>query len=142
MAKRYTVKEKQKLASAVLRRMESGMSGNKSCREAGVPVRTFLDWVDADEELAAQYARAREDMHDAIAQEIMDISDEEPAMVVDQNGVARYDSAGVQHQRLRVDSRKWLLSKVAPKKYGERLALAGDEEAPLSVIIRGDDVNL
>jgi hypothetical protein len=35
----------------------------------------------------------------------------------------RVDSAAVQHQRLRVDSRKWLLSKIVPKIYGDRVAL-------------------
>jgi len=33
----------------------------------------------------------------------------------------------VQRSRLRVDSRKWFASKVAPKKYGERFALTGSE---------------
>ena len=35
----------------------------------------------------------------------------------------RVDSAAVQHQRLRVDARKWLLSKIVPKVYGDRVAV-------------------
>ena len=32
-----------------------------------------------------------------------------------------FDSTAVQRNRLRVDARKWLLSKLAPKKYGDKL---------------------
>lgn len=139
---KYTQAEKDKISPKVLLFMSEGLSCKKACDQAGVPQTTFLGWVNDDTALAERYARAREEMQEAIAQEIMEISDETPAMIVDQNGVARYDSAAVQHQRLRVDSRKWLLSKVAPKKYGDKLELSGDKEAPLAVIVRGDDANL
>ena len=43
------------------------------------------------------------------------------------------DSGAVQKQRLQVDTRKWLLSKLAPKRYGDKITLAGDEENPLKV---------
>jgi hypothetical protein len=36
----------------------------------------------------------------------------------------------LQRSRLRVDTRKWLLSKALPKVYGDKLALGGDEDAP------------
>jgi hypothetical protein len=39
----------------------------------------------------------------------------------------------VQRARLQVDTRKWLLSKLAPKKYGERLELTGDPDRPLAI---------
>jgi hypothetical protein len=37
----------------------------------------------------------------------------------------------VQKQRLQVDSRKWLLSKMLPKVYGDKIELSGDASAPL-----------
>jgi hypothetical protein len=45
------------------------------------------------------------------------------------NGYA--DNALVQKQRLQVDSRKWLLSKMLPKIYGDKIELSGDASAPL-----------
>jgi hypothetical protein len=39
----------------------------------------------------------------------------------------------VQKQSLRVDTRKWLLSKMAPKKYGDKLELTGDDKSPLTI---------
>ncbi len=43
----------------------------------------------------------------------------------------------VDRARLQVDARKWLLSKMAPKKYGDRLELAGDKENPLELNVTG-----
>ncbi len=40
-------------------------------------------------------------------------------------------------RRVRIDTRKWLLSKMAPKRYGDRLELAGDKDNPLEVNIAG-----
>lgn len=91
----------------------------------GMPTsRTVLRWL-ADEDadgLRRQYARAREAQADYMAEEILAIaddgrndtySDEEGRVVVDHDVIAR--------SRLRVDARKWLASKLAPKKYGDKL---------------------
>jgi hypothetical protein len=43
------------------------------------------------------------------------------------------DSGAVAKQRLQVDTRKWMLSKLAPRKYGDRLELAGDPKNPITV---------
>ena len=67
-------------------------------------------------------------MIDAIADDIMTITDEE----LDPLEGGKIDNAMVQKQRLRVDTRKWLLSKMAPKKYGDKLELSGNEESPVA----------
>jgi hypothetical protein len=43
------------------------------------------------------------------------------------------DNALVQQARLRVDTRKWILSKMLPKRYGDRVTteVTGDPNAPL-----------
>ena len=85
--------------------------------------------------MADQYASAREAMIHAIAEEVLHISDSEPVTIVDQHGISRYDSAAVQHQRLRVDSRKWLLSKMMPKVYGDKTTqeVTGANGGPLTI---------
>ena len=51
------------------------------------------------------------------------------------------DPVAVQRNKLRVDARKWVLSKLAPKKYGDKLELSGDKNAPLALVVSGSDVH-
>jgi len=119
--------ERAKLADAVLANMETGMSCWKACEKAGVKNSTFMLWVSQDSALAENYARARENYVERIAQEVMELSDVDVGETPD----GRKDWAAVQKHRLQVDTRKWLLSKLAPKKYGEKIEISGDKESPL-----------
>ena len=132
---KYKDSEKQKLVDKVCTMMSGGLPCGKSCFKVGVPKSTFLGWVKAGGSLADQYASAREAMIHAIAEEVLHISDSEPVTIVDQHGISRYDSAAVQHQRLRVDSRKWLLSKMMPKVYGDKTTqeVTGANGGPLTI---------
>ena len=126
---RRTPEERKRLADEVVNLMASGsaMSSNDACRMAGVPHSRFMAWCGEDAELADRYARAREEMIDRIARETIEIADQ-PVPTTDRGAM---DSAAVQKQRLQVDTRKWLLSKLAPKKYGDKLELSGDAASPL-----------
>jgi hypothetical protein len=119
--------ERAKLADAVLANMESGMSCWKACEKAGVKNSTFMLWVSQDSALAESYAHARENFVERIAQEVMELSDVDVGETPD----GRKDWAAVQKHKLQVDTRKWLLSKLAPKKYGEKIEISGDKESPL-----------
>jgi hypothetical protein len=121
MATKYTDADKRKLTERVFALMQTGMPLGKSCKETGVPKATVQGWIAADAAIAGQYALAREALLEHWAEEVVTVADDDPAQVVDQNGIARYDSAAVQHQRLRVDSRKWVLSKLKPKEYGDKV---------------------
>jgi hypothetical protein len=78
---------------------------------------------------AQRYARARVAYWEALAEQVIEISDE--IAPVDVNG--HVDTGWVQQQRLRSDNRKWLLSKALPKKYGDKVTqeITGDASAPL-----------
>ena len=67
-------------------------------------------------EFAVHYARAMELRCEKMAEEILEISDDNYT-----GPDGRGDNALVQQARLRVDSRRWLLSKLMPKKYGDRI---------------------
>jgi hypothetical protein len=108
----------------------------KSLAAHDIDTRTFYRAINADPDLCQRYARAKQDGMDAIADEAIEIIDEEPQRIIrygkDGEDVSGgVDSAYVQWQKNRVDTRKWLLAKLAPKKYGERTILAGDAENPL-----------
>lgn len=122
-------RDKDAICQSVLQGMRDGLSAFKSCQAAGVPQSTFNRWVDADAKLAEDYARAREDLIERMANEVLELADSE----VPETGDGKRDWQAIQQRKLQVDSRKWLLSKLAPKKYGDRLELAGDKENPLQV---------
>jgi len=122
-------RDKDAICQAVLQGMRDGLSAFKACQAAGVPQSTFNLWVDSDAKLAESYAHAREDLIERIANEVMELSDSD----VPETGDGKRDWQAIQQRKLQVDSRKWLLSKLAPKKYGDRLELAGDKENPLQV---------
>lgn len=128
MSEKYSKEDKERISTEVLHGMRSGLSAFKACKAAGVPQSTFCGWVDDDQQLAEHYARAREDLIEMIATEIMEISDQDVGM-----SDGKKDWAAVQKHKLQVDSRKWLLSKLAPKKYGDKLELSGDEKSPLAM---------
>lgn len=121
--------DRAKVSALVLQGMRSGLSALKACEAAGVHQSTFNDWLNADAALAVDYARAREDLIERMAQEVLELSDSDVGLLPD----GKKDWAAVQKHKLQVDTRKWLLSKLAPKKYGDRLELAGDEKSPLAM---------
>lgn len=90
------------------------------------PHSTFLLWCHENPALANQYARARASAMHALAEDIMQISD-------------ATDPANVNVARLQVETRKWLMSKLAPNVFGDRVTLAGDANAPLVIGWAGDD---
>jgi hypothetical protein len=96
-----------------------------------------MGWVAEDAALADTYARAREDLIEKIAADLMDISDQDPEIVD-----GKKDWAAIQKHKLQVDTRKWLLSKLAPKKYGDMIKLAGHDGGAVKIIAQNDDEKL
>jgi len=114
----YVMDDRETLAQAVVDSMvTNGQSLRKCCIQVGIDPARFLRAVDASPELAKQYARARQALLDKMADEILELADA-PVPVLD-NGAT--DNALVRQRQLQVDTRKWFLSKLAPKVYGDRL---------------------
>jgi len=91
-------------------------------------------WMADDPDLVNQYARAKEQQAEYMADEMMDIADEMPLT----NPITgSLDSASVQHQRLRTDTRKWLMGKLKPKKYGDKVALDHSGNIGIEQLIAG-----
>lgn len=115
------------LAAIICSRLAAGEPLVKICRDEDMPsTTTVYRWLAADEAFRDMYARAREDQADTLADQIVDIADEYPQSVFTTEGrgdmqvdVQRIDSAAVNHQRLRVEARKWVAAKLKPKKYGD-----------------------
>lgn len=100
-----------------------GLSARQACEKAEIALSTFLDHVKS-EDLSVQYAQAREIRADHIFEEMLTIADTpvEEEIKVDGDefsSVTRKDA--IQHRRLQVDTRKWILSRMNPKKYGDKI---------------------
>lgn len=122
-------KRSTKVEQAILARLAAGESLRAICRDEGMPNRqTVLRWVAADPVLRDQYARARDEGLDAIGEELLEIADDGRNDWVEReaaNGKVEIvpNQDHINRSRLRVDARKWYLSKLAPKKYGDRSAV-------------------
>lgn len=98
-------------------------------REILPTVAVFLKWVSENESLEKQYARAMAVRSDVLFDEILEISDESNADIdITDDGKVRVVGEAVQRSRLRVDARKWALSKMNPKKYGDKIDVTSDNE--------------
>lgn len=131
--------ERAMIADQVLAGMGHGLSAFKACEAAGVPHSTFMGWLDEDADLADKYTRARENLIERMANELLEISDKDVEI---QDG--KRDWAAVQKHKLQVDTRKWLLSKLAPKKYGDKvgLELSGQNGGPIQILAATTDEKL
>ncbi len=95
---------------------------------------TIQDWIEADEALSGQYARAKDFQIERLAEQILEISDDDSLdMAFKEDGTPFVNTEHIQRSKLRVDSRKWILSKLKPKKYGDKVTMAGDADNPLVV---------
>ena len=90
---------------------------------------SFLLWVNSDKEAHDCYVHARADYIGGLADKMLEVADED----IPETDRGTLDNAAVQRNKLRVDTLKWLLSKLAPKLYGERLTVAGDADSPLTI---------
>jgi hypothetical protein len=77
-----------------------------------------------------RYTKAREEQADTNADEILEIADERPPEFKDNKGRVYLDQTYIAWQKNRIDARKWTAMKLKPKKYGDKLALGGDADAP------------
>ena len=111
---------------AVIKLVSTGSSVRNAVRDVKMSADTFYQWLNQYEECAKRYARATEERALAIFEDTMDIAD---------NG------ADYNRDRLRVDTRKWFLSKLNPKKYSDKLQVDTSEfkEQPLFPDVQEDN---
>jgi hypothetical protein len=113
----------QEIADEIVQRLANGEPLRAICRDDDMPTwRTVYNWIDADDKFSARIAHARERGFDAIAEDTIQMIDEEPERCGTQFG-DKVDPGHVQWQKNRVEQRLKLLAKWAPKKYGDKLEI-------------------
>lgn len=121
----YSPEEIEEKFSLIIRGIEdNGLSLRKALGGYGMPdATTFYKWCDNDEEKAKRYVRACETRADIIFEEIIEIADKQGEDVIgeDEHGTPIINHNIIHRNRLQVDARKWAVSKMNPKKYGEKV---------------------
>jgi len=113
----------QEFADLICERLALGESMRTVCRAEDMPAPStvFLS-LRTHKEFSEQYEKAKQEATDAMAEDILDIADDGTNDYIDtDDGKRIYQGDSVQRARLRVDTRKWLMSKMKPKKYGEKI---------------------
>lgn len=119
------------LAATICAELATGRSLRDVCTGEDMPAEsTVRAWAVEDRGgFSAQYTRAREIGYHAMADELLEIADDGHNDWMERRGDedAGWQANGehIQRSRLRVDTRKWMLSKVLPKVYGDKVELSG-----------------
>lgn len=130
------------LAREICLRIASGKSVRAIARDENMPSEaTIRSWaVDDFNGFSAQYTRAVQIRAMGWAEEIVEISDDgsNDTYIDPASGQERVNAEIVARSRLRVDTRKWMLSKVLPKVYGDKLDVnhGVQPENPLASLIQ------
>jgi hypothetical protein len=138
----------EELADLICTRIADGESVRAICADDDMPDKaTVFRWLAKHESFRDQYAQAKAAQAEHMADEILDIADDGSndwmeRRAADGSTVEVVNGEHIQRSRLRVDSRKWLLSKLLPKKYGDRITnhvVGGDDDAPVRVEVTDRD---
>lgn len=126
------------IAAEICQRIAEGETLNQICRSAHMPSRpTIVSWVLSDKSgFSDRYATARSMLLEHWSDEIVDISDDGVNDWVEREAesgrlATQYNGDHVARSRLRVDTRKWLLSKLKPQTYGDRTMISGHNGGPI-----------
>lgn len=117
----------ENIAVSICSQAAKAVSMNTICMPDDMPdSRTVFRWLANNEEFCQQYARAKEECADFIAEEILEIADdsEHDYITKTRDDGSEYEVVNhdhIQRSRLRVDARKWYAGKLRPKKYGEKV---------------------
>ncbi len=127
----------KELAQELCSRLAEGRSLKSVCLDKDMPNKNVVfKWLHENRENFGElYARAKEEATDALAEEILDISDDSANdTYIDKKGNTRTDWEVVGRSKLRIDTRKWLMSKMKPKRYGDKLDItSGDKPLPTPI---------
>ena len=118
----YSKEDIDKIFNYVCSEIEKGRALRNVLKDDGMPsTSTFYEWLDNDDVKSKQYARATEVRADIIFDDILAIADENTNDTsINENGIEVVNNDVIQRSRLRIDARKWVLSKLNPKKFGDK----------------------
>ena len=118
----------QELADTICRRIMEGESLRSIVSDDGMPNRSSVHlWLSQNKEFSDQYVRAKDNQADTLADDLLFIAD---------------NAEDINKARLQVDTRKWVASKLKPKKYGDKLDLDANLSGNITIqTVKYDDTD-
>lgn len=118
----------QEIADQICERIAEGESVRTIIETDGMPSQSMIyRWLSENQSFREQYAHAREMQADTLFDEMLDIADDGTNdWMLQQRGeneVWVENGEALRRSQLRIDTRKWIASKLKPKKYGDKLDL-------------------
>ena len=97
----------EEMGNLICDKLTEGVSLRKLCMQKEFPTAsTVYVWLDRFPDFAEKYARAREAATEDMLEDILEIADR--------------DGLDPQEKRVRIDTRKWVMGRLKPKKYGDK----------------------
>lgn len=110
---------RQDVADEICDLLKQGKSLRKICESSAFPDRHIVfKWLADNENFQRSYHYAREAFSDAEFERMSDIIEDAET------------SEDLARARLKIDTMKWMLGKMRPKKYGDKIAIGGAEDLP------------
>lgn len=131
----------EELDFKICERISSSSEGlRKICKDLNISVKSVFNWLNEYPEFLQRYARARENQADLLADEIIEIADDstfDTKRIIGKGGVEVEveNTEWTNRSKLRVDARKWIASKLKPKRYGDKVDVTSAGEAIQNVTI-------
>ena len=134
----YSEEQKEEILNNIFNMIESGKSLRFALSQIPLSSSTFFIWIEEDPEKSKRYAYVTDIRTDLKFESIEQDYSEEPQRDAE---TGRIDSAWVQLQRLKIDAKKWELSKLNPKKYGDKIQQehSGEVKTTTTVIRWGNN---
>lgn len=126
------------IANEICERISLGESVRQICLLEHMPCHaTVYNWLKKHPDFLDKYARAKEAQADFFAEELLEIADDGRNDWVEREyarGGGTYialNEEAIVRSRVRIETRKWLMGKMKPKKYGEKITHLGDDLNPI-----------
>jgi hypothetical protein len=82
---------------------------------------TIMGWRNKVPDFMTRYARAKQDQIESLIDEILEIADNKSEdYVQNEDGKFVVNHENINRAKLRIDTRKWLAAKLAPRIYGDK----------------------
>jgi len=102
------------------------------CQEEGMPSpSTVFKWLSENKTFSDKYARAKEAQADFMGEEMINLADTYRKTEIEYHsdqGSSTTTQDNVQRSKLQIEARKWLMAKLHPKKYGDKMDVTTDGE--------------
>ncbi len=141
----YSLEQIENIFDEVCNRIANGEALSKVLLTEGMPSRPkFYEWIESSQEKINKYARATEMRASLIFDDILEISDNtELGEKIKSNAQGKEITVGdmIEHRKLKIDARKWVLARMIPKKYGDKVGLehSGEIKTNTTIIVQDNE---